>query len=261
MISTPGIIFQWSAFKHGFLYEVIHSRPATDSSSPAPATASCSRSHPALWYGLGPALAILFASRRSTASCRLDRRALTILAFALPYYALISLSQVRFARYSLPLFPAAALLIAWMAVDLWQRFSKGLRWAWPVMLAASLIGTLLYAIALDRLFVQPPPQDRAARWIFANIPKGSRIGVFEVPVVLFSAVFQDHRLRYAPAAETDAVASPYRLRGVPRCPIRSPWQIVGPEPQWTVFSDYETPTRCGSEATHDSHLCGDWKRG
>ena len=54
-----------------------------------------------------PALAILFVGAAVYGVYRLDRRALTILAFALPYYALISISQVRFARYSLPLFPAA----------------------------------------------------------------------------------------------------------------------------------------------------------
>lgn len=231
IISTPGVIFQWSAFTHGFLYEVVHSRTGHGLVFAGTGNGFVYTFTHSLWYGLGPALAILFGIAAIYGLARLDRRALTILAFALPYYALISLSQVRFARYSLPLFPAAALLIAWMACDLWSRFPKGVKWAWAGLLTVVLAGTLLYTIALDRLFVMPDPRDRAARWIFANIPKSSAIGVVEVPwfysppyskTIGFGALQQ----RKDAMASSDYILPPseYDQREFPR---------------WWIVSDYE----------------------
>jgi 4-amino-4-deoxy-L-arabinose transferase-like glycosyltransferase len=257
VISTPGVILQWNTFKHGFLYEVVHSMTGHGLVFAGTGNGFLYTFTSSLWYGLGPALATLFAVAAIYGLVRLDRRALTILAFALPYYALISLSQVRFARYSLPLFPAAALLIAWMACDVWRRFSPEhaepvearrirptirqatflvLRWAWAGLLTIVLIGTLLYTIALDRLFVLPPPQDRAARWIFANIPKGSRIGVFDVPWFYSPPYTKDTGAGTLQQRVEAHAKTPYKLQ-----PILSPASMAGvwKPAHWIVVSDYE----------------------
>lgn len=238
VISTPGVILQWSAFEHGFLYEVVHSRTGHGLTFVGTGNGFLFTFKSSLWYGLGPALAILFVVAAIYGLVRLDRRALTVLAFALPYYILISLSQVRFARYSLPLFPAAALLIAWMAADLHRRLSGNLRWVWGVLLTAALAGTLLYTVALDRLFIQPPPQDRAARWIFSNIPKGSRIGVIEVPWFYSPPYSRNVGLGTLQQREQALQSAPYKIEVYPRQEYLDAL-VSGSSPRWVVTSDYE----------------------
>ena len=238
VISTPGVIFQWSAFRHGFLYEIVHSRVGHGLTFVHTGNGFLFTFTSSLWCGLGPALAILFVVCAGYGLARLDRRALIILAFALPYYALISLSEVRFARYGLPLFPAAALLIAWGATDLWKRLPESIRWVWAGVLTAAVAGTLLYAVALDRLFVQPTPQDRAARWIFGNIPRGSTIGVIEAPWFYSPPYSRSIGLGTLRQREQASWSAPYRIE------VYSSHEYLGAlvsrsGPRWIVTSDYE----------------------
>lgn len=232
VVSTPAVLFRWRDLSYGFAYELRHAAEGHGLTFVGTGNGFLFTFTSSLWYGLGPALAILLVIASIYGLIRLDRRAFVILAFAVPYYALISLSQVRFARYALPLFPPAALLIAWMAVDLWSRFPKTFKWAWAALLTAALAGTLLYTLALDRLFVQPLPQDRAARWIFANIPKGSTIGTIDTPWFYsppYSKTIGGGILQQRIIA---CQRTPYPLRG------RTPLPGNG-ESRWWVLTDYE----------------------
>lgn len=240
VVSTPASVLRTRDFLYGLTYEMRHAAEGHGLVFVGTGNGFIFTFTSSLWYGLGPALAILFVAAAVYGLARLDKRALVLLAFALPYYALISLSQVRFARYALPMYPAAALLIAWMAADLWTRLPKGARWAWAGLIGSALAGTLFYTIALDRLFVQPTPQDRAARWIFANIPKGSSIGLIEVPW-FYSPPYSKQAGFGTLPQRTEAMAkSPYNI-------CLSPPQgffKVMPDlqaPNWRVFSDYELP--------------------
>lgn len=234
VISTPGSIFRTRDFLHGLTYEMQHAAKGHGLVFAGTGNGFIFTFTSSLWYGLGPGLAILFVAAMIYGLVRLDKRALVILAFALPYYALISLSQVRFARYSLPLFPPAALLISWMACDLWSRFPKGMKWAWAGLIGIVLSGTLLYTIALDQLFVQESPQDRAARWIFANIPRGGKIGVFEVPWFYSPAYSKDVGFGTLTQRREAVRKLPYQLDI-----IAEHGYTVNPEDDWVVLSDYE----------------------
>jgi 4-amino-4-deoxy-L-arabinose transferase-like glycosyltransferase len=237
VISTPGSIAQWPNFVYGLTYEMRHAAQGHGLVFAGTGNGFVYTFTSSLWYGLGPALAILFVAAAVYSLIRLDRRALVILAFALPYYALISLSQVRFARYALPLFPAAALLIGWMACDLWSRFPKRVKWAWAGLCAVILCGTVLYTVALDRLFVQTPPQDRAARWMFANIPKGSQIDLVDVPW-FYSPPYSKQTGLGTLEQRLEAMASgPYGLYilNTPAASVREPTEPG----RWAALSDYE----------------------
>ncbi len=229
--STPGIIFRWSEFAHSFLYEVAHTSSGHGLVFAGTGNGFVYTFASSLWYGLGPALAILFAASAIYALCKLGKKSLTILAFVLPYYALISISQVRFARYSLPLFPAAAILIGWMACDIFRRIPKHIRWAWVAMLTVSLAGTLIYTIALDRQFVIPDPRDRAARWIFANIPKHSNIGMIDLPWFYSPPYSKTVGLGTVQQRSFAAKKMPYI-----QTPISN---SINPLPKWCVITDYE----------------------
>jgi hypothetical protein len=257
LVSTPGAILQWPNFIYGLTYELHHAAAGHGLTFAGTGNGFIYTFTSSLWYGLGPAGAILFAAAVIYGFWKLDRKALVVLAFALPYYVLLSLSQVRFARYTLPMFPAAALLIAWMACDLWSRFPKCVRWAWAGLCAVVLIGTLLYTIALDGLFVQTPPQDRAARWIFANIPKGSTIGVVDVPWFYSPPYAKDIGLGTLAQRIGAMRTSPYRMEVFPAF---KPWskEPFGHAPGWVVLSDYEVSDaiRIGLMGTRD--LLPEW---
>ena len=240
VVSTPGSVLRTKDFLYGLTYEMHHAAQGHGLVFAGTGNGFIFTFTSSLWYGLGPALAILFVAAAIYGLVRLDKRALVLLAFALPYYALISLSQVRFARYALPIFPPAALLIAWMAHDLWTRFPKGIKWAWAGLFGAILAGTLLYTIALDRLFVLPDPKDRAARWIFANIPKGSRIGVIEVPWFYSPPYSKDAGLGALPQRRQAIATSPYRVEVFRDYGFWAPWFRADFLTDWIVLSDYET---------------------
>ena len=181
VVSTPGIILRSRDFIFGFTYELNHAAQGHGLVFSGTGNGFVYTFKSSLWYGLGPALAILFVAAVCYAIFTRDKKALVILAFAVPYYALISLSQVRFARYALPLFPAVALLSGWIIREIWMKFPRaGRRW-WAAVCVVVLIGTLSYTVALDRLFVVKDPRDRAEHWISQNIVAGSRINVIEVP--------------------------------------------------------------------------------
>lgn len=239
IVSTPASVLRTRDFLYGLTYEMHHAAQGHGLVFAGTGNGFLFTFTSSLWYGLGPALAILFVAAAIYGLLRMDRRAMVLLAFVLPYYALISLSQVRFARYALPMYPAAALLTAWMAVDLWKRFHKRIRWAWAGLMGVALAGTLLYTIALDRLFVQQPPQDRAARWVFANIPKGSRVGTVEVPWFYSPPYSKEIGLGALPQREQTVTRAPYKLIVSETYGYRMPWMYYHAV-DWFVMSDYET---------------------
>ena len=88
-------------------------------------------------------------------------------AFALPYYVLIGLVVVRYARYTIPLLPILALWTGRLLADLsrlphpvWRRVSLGAG-------AAILAFTLVDAAWLVKAMAEPDPRDRALAWLDA----------------------------------------------------------------------------------------------
>lgn len=235
VISTPGSIMETRSFIHGLTYEMRHAAEGHGLVFAGTGNGFIFTFMSSLWYGLGPALAILFVASVLYGLIRLDHRALVVLAFTIPYYALISLSQVRFARYALPMYPAAALLIAWMAIDLWRRIPKVIRWTWAAILTLTLAGTFLYTIALDRLFIQKPPQDRALGVIYKSIPpRRDSIGVVDVPWFYSPPYSRTAGLGTLSQREQAMVASRHRLDL-----LRGEHQMTEALPRWAVLADYE----------------------
>jgi hypothetical protein len=181
IISTPAVLLTTREFVHGFTYELRHAASGHGLVFAATGNGYRYAFTSSLWYGLGPGLVVLFVASVAYAIIRNDKRAQTIGTFAVFYLVLISESRVRFARYALPLFPVIAMLVAWMICDIWARLSKRWQYGLAGVCAVILLGTMLYTLALDRLFVVPDPRNRAEQWITANIPKGSGIGLIEVP--------------------------------------------------------------------------------
>lgn len=131
-------------------------------------------------YVLGPPLLVLALAGVVVMAMRRRPAGVVLLAFALPYFAGLGLSQVRFLRYTLPLVPVLAVAAA-VALDAYRGTSLARRIR-PAIAGAAAVG---YAAALTLLQVSallaPDPRTRAARWIAANAPPGSTVGLASIP--------------------------------------------------------------------------------
>lgn len=233
LISTPGVILQTSNFLSGLNYEIHHTSTGHGLVFAGTGNGFIYTFTSSLWYGLGPGLAILFAAAVIYGLIKRDRSAIIVLMFVLPYYVLISHSQVRFARYTIPMLPGIAVLTAWMICDVYRKL-RGLRWVWVGLIGAVLAGTLLYTLALDRLFTQPDPRDTAARWIFANVRKGMPIGTINIPWFYSPPYTKTIGLGTLPQRIAAMKAAPYHIRAFEESDY-----IYDTLPVCWVVSDYE----------------------
>jgi hypothetical protein len=99
-----------------------------------------------------------------------------LLAWLLPYAALMSGSAVVLVRYAVPMMPVAALLISRAALE-GGRGRKSMRRlvrvGAGVFTSAALIVTLIHLRTMSR----PDPRELAGQWISSHIPSGKTIAV------------------------------------------------------------------------------------
>ena len=100
-------------------------------------------------------------------------------AFALPYYLLIGLAAVKFARYTLPLFPPLLLWTGALVGDLLTR-RKPLGIAAGALCAAASAFALLFSVGLDQTMSGPDPRDEAAAYV-RSLPAVHTVGFAKGP--------------------------------------------------------------------------------
>jgi 4-amino-4-deoxy-L-arabinose transferase-like glycosyltransferase len=137
-----------------------------------------------LWYGFGPVVILAILGVLAGLWYR-DKRIIILLAFAVPYIALISVSQVRFARYALPVFPALVLITGWRIVGVWtlltERRRVAVRVAFVGVVALVGIVQVVWSLVLVSQFTGVDPRDSALKWIRATVPAGESIAVIDIP--------------------------------------------------------------------------------
>lgn len=243
VVSTPGLILQWSNFRYGFTYEMEHAALGHGLVFAGTGNGFIYTFATSLWWGMGPGLAVLFAVAAVYGLWKRDPRVLMVLCFVIPYYALISLSHVRFVRYTLPLFPAAALLIGWLALNVWDRIRRSraprIGWVWAGACGIVFIATFAYTLALDGLFTQPDPRSRAARWIFANAPRGSAIGFIDTPWFYSPPLSPNFGFGSPDERRRNAGETPYGVVVFSDCAKPGCWAKRGRMPDLIAISDYE----------------------
>ena len=134
-------------------------------------------------YGLGIFLGVtvwvglFWGVFRSLA--RLDRAAFVVLAFLLPYLALVLTFEVKFLRYMLPATPLlmvfAGGFIGWCGCKVLGVRGVALKLALGLFLAVLFIGTGHYAFAFTRVFDGPHPAHQVSDWLEANARPGSTV--------------------------------------------------------------------------------------
>lgn len=108
-----------------------------------------------------------------------QRRATDILFLSvlLPYFILLATTSWVVTRYTLPLLPVIALLVAGMLRDLVER-KHNLK----VLAVGAVVVATLWSVTLDLAFSKtlrgPDPRDSAALWLAKTAKPGAMIGIF-----------------------------------------------------------------------------------
>jgi uncharacterized membrane protein len=89
-----------------------------------------------------------------------------LLAWVLPYFAIVGFSFAKFARYMLPILPELALLL--VASLLWVRARS--RGAYRALAGLLVVGALAHGVGYGMTYLQPHPWIEASRWIYQNVP-------------------------------------------------------------------------------------------
>ncbi|MDH7569590.1 MAG: glycosyltransferase family 39 protein [Armatimonadota bacterium] len=182
LAGCPGVLLNTPAFLRDFFYEVQHVRTEHGILFWDTPPAWIYHVVSSLRFGLGVPLLLLAGAGVVAAALRRRPVDLILAAWALPYYLLIGVAQVKFQRYTLPLVPllavwAGVLGAAWLAGTGWSR-RRTLAAVGAVALVSWTAGA---TVAYDLLFVLPDPRDRAAQWIHAHVPPGATLAMASPP--------------------------------------------------------------------------------
>ncbi|MCC7370422.1 MAG: glycosyltransferase family 39 protein [Chloroflexi bacterium] len=141
-----------------------------------------------LW-GFGPAAGLTALAGMVVAGLQMVRWKQHSIHLLLVVWAAINLGYfgfqfAKFMRYFLPAYPVLAVLSAYLLVQALPRFvarvraPAGLQALVRVGLpAVVLLLTGLYALAFVNIYNRPNTRIAASEWIYANIPRGSALGV------------------------------------------------------------------------------------
>jgi hypothetical protein len=139
----------------------------------------------ALWYlqylareGLLVPLTILVVAGLAVVVVRYRRAGLVLLAFALPYYAVLCSTFVRFDRNLLPLLPFLALFAATVAEAVILPLAVALRnrsAAYVLVLGMAAGPSAYVAMRSDYAITHPFSEEVAVAWASAHLPRGARL--------------------------------------------------------------------------------------
>jgi 4-amino-4-deoxy-L-arabinose transferase-like glycosyltransferase len=114
-----------------------------------------------------------------------------LVAWMLPFFALIGALYAKFPRYWLPATPGLAIYAAWLLLNFYRR-SRRLT---SILICLSLVYCLLFCLAFVTVYRSPHPWVAASTWIRQNVPPGAVIAVEQ----------WDHPLPVGAAGEYDGV--------------------------------------------------------
>ena len=166
LVGCPAILLNFKGTLGAILYESVHARTGHGDVFDATPPAFIYHAFFNLRWGLGWPLLIVAGVALGYALYHRRPGDLLLLAFFLPFYALMGLAQIKFARYTLPLFPPLALLVGglvpWPVSDASTRKQAGVVGG---ALAAAGAFALLFSLALDSTMNGIDPRDQAAAFI------------------------------------------------------------------------------------------------
>ena len=162
LAGCPGVLLNFPAFGRDFATEAFHvSRQGHGDVFTGTPSGFAYHVGFNLFWGMGWPLTIACLVGVGYALYRRRPGDLVLLAFTLPYYLIIGFAVVKFARYTLPLFPPLLLLVGAMVPPKTHKAA--------LFVGAALAGAggfaLLLSLVFDRVMTLPDTRDRAAAFV------------------------------------------------------------------------------------------------
>jgi hypothetical protein len=243
VISTPGVILDNQKFKQDLAYEMMH--VATGQGLVFVNTPPASLEHIfSLVTGIGFLAFVFGMVGLGYATVKKYPWVFVVLAFALPYYLIISRGQVKYLRYTFPLYPPICIGLGWLAGQAHKRRDQKGR----LVVGFAILAVGMQAVATNQYngwMAGLDPRDEAGQYFkdLAKTKPDLTVGVTDDPWF------------YTPALYPDTAMS------------RGQWQRMGPQkmnearnPYVVYYRPYETPNIKPDYVTYSSLKAYDLNR-
>jgi 4-amino-4-deoxy-L-arabinose transferase-like glycosyltransferase len=166
LVGCPAVFLNPQGTREAIAYESLHASTGHGAVFDATPPALLYHAVFNLRWGLGWPLLIVAGGAVGYALYKRRTGDLLLLAFLIPFYGLMGLAQIKFARYMLPLFPPLALLtgslIPWPIAEASSRRQAGIV---SGVIGLAAVFALLFSLAIDTTMTGTDPRDQAAAFI------------------------------------------------------------------------------------------------
>lgn len=238
----PGVVLNWDRFHADVMFEAAKSMAGMGNLFRDTGPGWIYHATVSFRYGLAMPLLLLTAAGIIHSLVARERRSAPLLALVIPFYFLMSMAEVRFLRYILPLVPPLALLTARFVTGSgceppWRGRATG------AAFAAIALMTLFVSGAMSAAMARPDPRDLARDYIRRALPAGATIAFATTPAYYTPRLLPEFGAPTPGAVRRRMVLSaesPWTLR----LPAEgTEWDLAvlaEPEPDMVILSDAET---------------------
>ncbi|MEN3002428.1 MAG: glycosyltransferase family 39 protein [Armatimonadota bacterium] len=241
LLVCPGSWAEPQAFWRDFQYELLHVQRGHGEIFTQTGLGWLFHIRPNLTVGFG-ALPLLVSLLGWLMVGTRRREVAGVLVASLAYFLLIGAAEVRFLRYTFPLFPMLAMGVGWVSTLPWglplrhRMTGRG-----PIMLAIfALAWQLAWTAALTACMLRPDSREQALAWFEAHVPTGRTVAFPTVPWFYTPPFYPDTgELRWQDRLQRMHEApSPYRLVALAP-PEWDAEALQRVQPDYVVISDFE----------------------
>jgi hypothetical protein len=205
LITTPGVIFNFTRFWEDFSFERGHMMNSNfDLTFQQTPPGWIYHIVPNLSTGFGGLLLIFCVAGLIWGLTRRDKSIWIILSFGALYFLMIGSFQVKFLRYTFPLYPVLAVGGGYWLGRVWE--SSKWRWLGLGAFIVVLTYTLVPMMKMTGYMISLDPRDEAAKYIRAQVPTGSKIGFAKVPWFYSPPLFPETNAPGPPQARLDLMS-------------------------------------------------------
>lgn len=231
LIISPGSWADAPTFWKHFWFEVRHVQQGHDIVFQGTGLGWIYHLTPNLTYGFG-LLPLLLGLAGWLLLWRAFPAARGMLVVGLLYYLLIGAAEVRFLRYTLPLYPALALGVGgWFALGVPSCLAR-------LLVAVGFVSQSLWIAGLTACMMGSDPRDRCAHWFRRAVPPGETVAFAKVPWFYTPPLFPyGGELRWQDRVAR-LEASSYRLISLAP-PDWNAERLQAEQPTWLILSEFE----------------------
>ncbi|MCS7065178.1 MAG: glycosyltransferase family 39 protein, partial [Fimbriimonadales bacterium] len=241
LLVCPGTWVEPQAFWRDFRYELLHVQRGHGEIFTQTGLGWLFHIRPNLTVGFG-VLPLLFSLLGWLMVGIRRREVAGVLVASLAYFLLIGAAEVRFLRYTFPLFPMLGMGVGWAStLSLRLPFQRRMMGGGSVMLAIfALAWQLAWTAALTACMLRPDPREQTLAWFEAHVPSGRTIAFPTVPWFYTPPFYPDTgELRWQDRLQRMHEAqSPYRLIALAP-PEWDAEALQWVQPDYVVISDFE----------------------